>query len=195
MSTVSSSWWKKDVNAPKHLPIPGTVPTCAMLERCQSGTYPDQHLQSPGRAGAEYIPTWYIANTMKWVGFIDCTNSQLHFLRMNTRHLKCHWTWKVRKPHEVPVHIIITLRPRQNGRHFTDDILKCIFLNENVWISPKISLKFVPKVKINTIPLFVQRMAWHRPCNKPLSEPMMVSLLTHIWVTLPPWVNSMAPLE
>ena len=25
-----------------------------------------------------------------------------------------------------------------------DDIFKCIFLNENVWISIKISLKFVP---------------------------------------------------
>ena len=38
-----------------------------------------------------------------------------------------------------------TLRPRQNGRHFADDICKCFFLNENVWISIKISLKFVPK--------------------------------------------------
>ena len=27
---------------------------------------------------------------------------------------------------------INTLRLRQNGRHFTDDLLKCIFLNENV---------------------------------------------------------------
>ena len=27
-----------------------------------------------------------------------------------------------------------TLRPRQNGRYFPDDIFKCIFLNENVWI-------------------------------------------------------------
>ena len=27
-----------------------------------------------------------------------------------------------------------TLRPRQNGRHFPDDVFKCIFLNENVWI-------------------------------------------------------------
>ena len=26
---------------------------------------------------------------------------------------------------------INTLRPRQNGRHFPDDIFKCIFLNEN----------------------------------------------------------------
>ena len=29
-----------------------------------------------------------------------------------------------------------TLRPRQNGQHFPDDIFKCIFLNENVLISP-----------------------------------------------------------
>ena len=38
-----------------------------------------------------------------------------------------------------------TLRPRQNGRHFADDILKCIFLNEKVWIPIEISLKFVSK--------------------------------------------------
>ena len=37
-----------------------------------------------------------------------------------------------------------TLRPIQNGRYFPDDIFKRIFLNENVWISIKISLKFVP---------------------------------------------------
>ena len=27
-----------------------------------------------------------------------------------------------------------TLRQRQNGSHFSDDIFKCIFLNENVWV-------------------------------------------------------------
>ena len=26
------------------------------------------------------------------------------------------------------------LRPMQNGRHFPDDIFKCIFVNENIWI-------------------------------------------------------------
>ena len=52
-----------------------------------------------------------------------------------------------------------TLRPRQNGRHFTDDIYKCIFLNENVSIAIKISLKFVPKGPINNIPALVQIMA------------------------------------
>ena len=48
-----------------------------------------------------------------------------------------------------------TLRPRQNGRHFADDIFKCIFLNENVWIPIKISLKFIPKGPIKNIPALV----------------------------------------
>ena len=45
-----------------------------------------------------------------------------------------------------------TLRMRQNGPHFPNDIFKCVSLYENVWISIKISLKFVPKVPINNIP-------------------------------------------
>ena len=72
-----------------------------------------------------------------------------------------------------------------NGRHFADAIFKRIFLNESVWISLKISLKFVPKGPINNIPALVQIMAWRRPGDKPLYEPMMVSLLTHICVTRP----------
>ena len=78
-----------------------------------------------------------------------------------------------------------TLRPRQNGRRFADDTFKRIFLNKNVTISIKISLKFVPKVSINNIPALVQIMAWRRLGDKPLSEPMMVGLLTHICVTRP----------
>ena len=42
---------------------------------------------------------------------------------------------------------------------------------------------------MNNIPALVQIMAWRRPGDKPLSEPMMVSLLTHICVTRPQWVN------
>ena len=82
-----------------------------------------------------------------------------------------------------------TLGPRQNGRHFTDDIFKCFFLNENVWIPIKISLNFVPKGPINNIPALVQIMAWRRPGDKPLSEVMMVNLPTHICVTRPEWVK------
>ena len=71
-----------------------------------------------------------------------------------------------------------------------DDIFKCILLNKNVWISPKISLKFGHEVRINNTPALVQIMACRRPGDKPLSEPMMVNLLTHICVTRPQWVNN-----
>ena len=66
-----------------------------------------------------------------------------------------------------------TLRLKQNGRHFTDDIFKCILLNENVLISMKISLKFVPQGPINNTPALILIMAWRRTDDKPLSEPMM----------------------
>ena len=82
-----------------------------------------------------------------------------------------------------------TLRPRRNGQHFADDIFKRIFFNENVWISIKMSLKFVPKGPINNIPALVQIMAWRRSGDKPLPEAMVVRLLTHICVTRHQWVN------
>ena len=55
-----------------------------------------------------------------------------------------------------------TVRPRQCGRLFPDDIFKRIFLNENVWILLKVSLKVVPMVRNNNIPALVQIMAWRR---------------------------------
>ena len=85
-----------------------------------------------------------------------------------------------------------TLRPRQNGCHFADDSLKCIFVNENIWIATKISLKFVPKGPINNIPALIQIVAWRQSDDKPLSEPMMVGLPTHIYmhVTWPQYVKA-----
>ena len=88
-----------------------------------------------------------------------------------------------------------TLRPRQNGRRFADDTFKRIFLNENVRISIKISLKFVPKGPINNIAALVQIMAWRRPGDKPLSEAMMVNLPTHICVFRPQWVKKMLAMN
>ena len=46
---------------------------------------------------------------------------------------------------------------------FPEDIFQWIFLNENVWISINISLKFVPRGPINNIPTLVQVMARRRP--------------------------------
>ena len=71
---------------------------------------------------------------------------------------------------------------------FPDDIFKCIYLNGNIRISIKISLKFVPKGLINNIPALVLIMAWCRPGDKLLSEPIMVRSLTHICVTRLQWV-------
>ena len=87
-------------------------------------------------------------------------------------------------PHLCPgyPYPIITLRPRQNGCHFADDPFKDIFLNETLRISIKMSLNFVPKGPINDIPAMVQIMAWRRRGDKPLSEPMMISLHTHIYM-------------
>ena len=59
----------------------------------------------------------------------------------------------------------------------------------------KKSLKFVPKGPINNIPALVQIMAWRRPCDKPLSEAMMVNLPTHICVSRPQWVKEVQPLQ
>ena len=105
-----------------------------------------------------------------------------HRPRLNDLAIITHWP-----PREVIV--INTLRPRQNGRHFADDTFKRIFMNENVRISIKISLMFVPKGSINNIPALVQIMAWRRPGDKPLSEPLMDNLPTHICVTRPQWVK------
>ena len=67
-----------------------------------------------------------------------------------------------------------SLRPKQNGRHFPDGILKWIFLNEHIWISIYISVKFVSTGPTNSIPALVQIMVWRRPVVKPLSEPLIV---------------------
>ena len=101
-----------------------------------------------------------------------------------------HWLIWTNKSYET----LNTLRPRQNGRHFTDNIFKCILLNETVWISIITSLKFAPKSQVDNIPTVVQIMAWWQPGNKPLSEPMMVSGPTrdaYAWQIGPFWQDTL----
>ena len=81
-----------------------------------------------------------------------------------------------------------TRRPIQNDRNFPD-IFKCIFLNEHIWISTEISPTSVPHGLINNIPVLVQIMVWRQPGDKPLSEPIVVSLLSHICVTRSQWIE------
>ena len=143
----------------------------------------------------------------KWeaISYLDQLNKETTHQAENPRQASCHdilnQTFKGSHTHtELQITSVFmwtsmlfnTLRPRQNGRHFPDDIFKWISLNENVWISINISLKFVPRGPINNIPTLVQVMAWCRPSDKPLSERMMVSSLTHIYITRPQWVNQIA---
>ena len=100
-------------------------------------------------------------------------------------------TTKFEKVFEIKTAVswLNTLRPRQSCRHFADVIFRSICLNENVQMSLKISLRLVPKVWLNNTPAVVQVMAWGWAGTKKLSEPVIVSLLTHICVARPQWVN------
>ena len=86
-----------------------------------------------------------------------------------------------------------TLRPRQICGHFTDDIFKCIFLNENVWFCLRFHWNLFLRFEWKNTPALVQIMAWRWPGDKPVSEPMMDGLLTHICGTRLQWVNCLNP--
>ena len=45
--------------------------------------------------------------------------------------------------------------PGQNGRHFTDNIFRCILVNDQFCILIKISLKFVPKGPADNNPALI----------------------------------------
>ena len=61
--------------------------------------------------------------------------------------------------------------------HPAGDIFKCIFLKKK---HMDIDYSF-PRVKLTDFAVLAQTMAWRRPGDEPLSEPMMAHLLTHAW--------------
>ena len=127
-----------------------------------------------------------LSSTLWWythLATVICFNNSATIISMWNDNSCVHFSLNVIYP-------LNSLRPRQNGRHFADDIFKRIFVNENVRISIEISLKFVPKGPINNNPALVQIMAWRRPGDKPLSEPVMVSLMIHWCVTRPQWFKN-----
>ena len=156
-----------------------------------------------------YVPVcWFVLNkfNLKWMLIckFDIVNFFIHIVRETLKYFSFIVTvckvfiWFMYAALPCPIDVVLpllvvepfnTLRPRQDGRYFADDVLKCIFLNENVWISLKIPLTFVPRRPINNIPALVQIMAWRRRGDKPLSEPMLIFVPTHICVTRPQWVN------
>ena len=86
--------------------------------------------------------------------------------------------------------ILNTFRPRQMAT-----IFQTTFSNAFSWMKMyEFWLKFhwslFPRVRLSIFQHWVQIMAWRRPGDKPLSEPMMVRLLTHICITRPQWVKT-----
>ena len=106
---------------------------------------------------------WVMCNRWRRISAAGCYSVQTHLM------LSTLWWISVK-----------TLRPRQDGRLFPDDIFESIFLNESVQILIEISLTCVPKAPINNIRALVQIMAWHHPGNKPLSEPILILNIFHM---------------
>ena len=97
-------------------------------------------------------------------------------------------------PFALPISLN-SLRPSQHGRRVAYGICKRISMTESVWISIKFLIETCFKGQINNIPSLVQIRAWHRPGEKPLSEPMVVRLPMHIWNTRPQCVKITSPAQ
>ena len=99
-------------------------------------------------------------------------------------------TWLVRQPWQPNCLSVLSTSLTLWGR----DKMVTIFLMpfSNAFSSMKLyeyHLRFHWSLflRMNNIPSLVQIMAWWHIGNKPLSTPIMVSLLTHIWVTRLQW--------
>ena len=78
---------------------------------------------------------------------------------------------------------VYTLRLRQNGHQFPDDIFKCIS-----WMT---ICKF--RLRFCWILFLIVQLTIFQHCRQPLSEPMMDGLLTHTRVTRPQVDKRMMP--
>ena len=102
------------------------------------------------------------------------------------------FSWDTFRAKIRSIHVIYNLQFRVaiNKKCLNDSSFLCVvILGLSLWWPITILLKFVPKDPINDIPVLVQLMAWCRLGDKPLPEPMMASLLTHISVIRSQWVK------
>ena len=86
----------------------------------------------------------------------------------------------------IHTHPINPLRLKQIGHEFAA-ISKWIFLNENLCILIRISLKFVLKGPIDNKPALLQTMVWRWTGSKPCTNDGLVHWC--IYVTLPHWIT------
>ena len=168
-------------------------PFISIYPHCYYKSLHSAHYVTVKMGGMVYISLWrtILDNTWNTLHTFVYSNPLYKHTYVCPRHQRySHKLLESFLKHILLILHINTLRPRQICHHFVNDIFKCIVLNKNVWMLLKISPMFVPKVQIYDIPALVQIMAWRRPGDKPLSELMMVTLLTHIWVTRSQWVST-----
>ena len=68
------------------------------------------------------------------------------------------------------LHSINSSPPGQNGFHLADSIFKCTFMDKKFCILIQISLKFIPKGRIDNKSALAQVMAWRWTGDKPLPQ-------------------------
>ena len=87
----------------------------------------------------KYFSCFYTGD-VTWVGWNEGIWS-------NSRDVICqvHWLYFINDGECIWRWWHNTLMPIKDGRYFSDDLSKWIFLNENLWISIEISLTFVPR--------------------------------------------------
>ena len=126
----------------------------------------------------------YLLITSLWYKHMIALTS---FLFLLESHLGMAWRLIMKMLfYDIKIHIK-PLRPRKMAA-----ISKTTVSNTFSWMKMyefQISLKFVPQGPISNIPALIQKMARRQSGDKPLSEPMMVRLLTHICITQPQWVK------
>ena len=84
-----------------------------------------------------------------------------------------------------------TLKPRKKWTPFRRPHFQAHWHEWKCMNLDKISWKFALRGPINDIQASVHIMAWRRPGDKLLSEPMMISLPTQICVTWPQWITEL----
>ena len=95
------------------------------------------------------------------------------------------------KPAPIPMLTYLNSSPPgQNGRHYGRRHFQRHFHEWKLYISIRISLKFVPKGPIDNKSALVRVMAWRRTGDKPLPEPMLTQFTdAYMRGTRGRWVN------
>ena len=147
-------------------------------------------------------------NSVEFVWCVYCDFHSLHmlyFVSAVCRIVPCNETWlcntkrSFKNSYHLPdpfcslvcgFQIFNTLRPRQVAAISQMTLSKAFYWMKKLKFRLKFHWNLFLRIQyINNIPLLVQIMAYRLVGAKPFSEPMMVRLPTHIYVTRLQWIK------